>query len=72
MSLCHIACTDVPDQPDPRKDGEQIGKEREDVPAEEEGVKVEAKNLQLNRLFSRQGLDSLRVLREPSHSYHDQ
>jgi len=72
MSLGHIACTDVPNQPDPSKDREQIDKEREDVPTEEEGVKVEAKNLQLNRLFSRQSLESLRVLREPSHSDHDQ
>ena len=72
MSLGHIACTDVPNQPDPSKDREQIGKEREDVPTEEKGVKVETENLQLNRFFSRQGLESLRVLREPSHSDHDQ
>ena len=56
MSLSHIACTDVLGYPDPCKDREQISTDHEDVPTEEEIVKVKAKHLQLNGFFSRQSL----------------
>lgn len=72
MPVSHIACADVLDYPDPCEDREQINKKHEDVPSEEKVVKVETKYLQLDGIFSRQGLDSLRVLRESDHSDHYQ